>query len=186
MVSLGLLIQLYYQAITDTLGADPVENVLHFTGIGAFNLLVLSLLITPVVKRFKLSYLLKLRRLFGLYSFAYALFHVVSFIAFEVQFDWSLFISEIVKRPYITVGMAAFIILLLLAITSISVIKRRMGRHWQLLHNWVYGAILLTSLHFYWSVKSDIVEPVLYATVSGLLLYFRKESLMRRLRSRNK
>jgi len=177
LISLWLLSNLYYQAINDKLGADPVEAVLHFTGIGAFNLLLLSLLISPMAKRFKLSWLLKVRRLTGLYSFVYALCHVLSFLAFEVQFAWELFVDEIIKRPYITVGMCAFVILFALAITSLSRLKRKMGQSWQKLHNGVYLALSLVSLHFYWSVKSEIIEPSLYAAFALYLLYLRRDKI---------
>jgi len=177
LISLWLLSNLYYQAINDKLGADPVEAVLHFTGMGAFNLLLLSLLISPMAKRFKLSWLLKVRRLTGLYSFVYALCHVLSFLAFEVQFAWELFVDEIIKRPYITVGMCAFVILFALAITSLSRLKRKMGQSWQKLHNGVYLALSLVSLHFYWSVKSEIIEPSLYAAFSLYLLYLRRDKI---------
>ncbi len=176
-VSSLLLSNLYYQAINDRLGADPVEAVLHFTGIGAFNLLLLSLLISPTAKRFKLSWLLKVRRLIGLYSFVYALCHVLSFLAFEVQFAWGLFVDEIIKRPYITVGMCAFMILFALAITSLSSLKRQMGQGWQKLHNGVYLALSLVSLHFYWSVKSEIIEPSLYVAFALYLLYLRRDKI---------
>lgn len=179
VISLFLLSNLYYQAINDRLGADPVEAVLHFTGIGAFNLLILSLTITPLAQRLKWPFLLKIRRLLGLYSFTYALCHVLSFLAFEVQFDWLLFVSEIIERPYITVGMFAVVILWLLAITSISLLKKKMGRKWQQLHNWVYVALVLIALHFYWSVKSEIIEPSIYIVISLLLLYFRKKRITR-------
>ncbi|MEW6990064.1 protein-methionine-sulfoxide reductase heme-binding subunit MsrQ [Colwelliaceae bacterium 6441] len=178
-VSLGLLCNLYWSAITDRLGADPVEAVLNFTGIGAFNLLILSLFISPSARFFKLSWLLKFRRLLGLYSFAYALFHLMSFLAFEVQFDFQLFINEIIKRPYITVGMLAFVTLLALAITSMTVLKRKMGGAWQKLHHMVYAALLLVGVHFYWSVKSDITEPSIYLIVSIILLLLRRDKFKR-------
>ena len=179
IISLFLLCNLYFQAINDNLGADPVEAVLHFTGIGAFNLLISSLIVSPLAQHFKWYFLLKVRRLLGLYSFSYALCHVLSFLAFEVQFDWSLFVSEIIERPYITVGMFAVVILLLLTVTSFSAIKKKMGRKWQLLHNWVYVALSLIALHFYWSVKSEIIEPSIYIAVSLLLLYLRKRKITR-------
>jgi methionine sulfoxide reductase heme-binding subunit len=179
IISLFLLSNLYYQAVNDNLGADPVEAVLHFTGIGAFNILLLSLVVSPLAQQFKWTFLLKVRRLLGLYSFAYALCHLLSFLAFEVQFDWLLFISEIIERPYITVGMLAISILLLLTITSLSLIKKKMGRKWQQLHNWVYLALCLIALHFYWSVKSEIIEPSIYIGISLLLLYFRKNKIIR-------
>ena len=171
------IINAYYLAFTDQLGADPVEAIIHFTGIGAFNLLLLSLAITPISKRFKLSLLLKVRRLVGLYSFAYAFCHLANFLVFEIQFDWELFINEIIKRPYITVGMAGLLILLSLAVTSISLLKRRMGKRWQKLHNWVYLAVVLVGVHFYWSVKSEIIEPSIYLVITLILLSLRFKKL---------
>ena len=173
------LLGLYLLAFDDQLGADPVEEVIHFTGIGAFNLLLLSLLITPVAKKYRQGYLLQVRRLLGLYSFSYALLHLLNFLAFEVQFDLELFFAEIFDRPYITVGMAALLILLSLAVTSISAIRRKMGRKWQQLHNGVYFALLLIALHFLWSVKSDIVEPMIYFAMAVFLLSLRKDKIKR-------
>ena len=95
--------------------------MIHFTGIGAFNLLLISLVLTPLAKKYRQGYLLQTRRLLGLYSFTYALFHLLSFLAFEVQFDFILFLDEIIERPYITVGMAALLILCALALTSMLI-----------------------------------------------------------------
>jgi len=167
------LINAYYLALTDQLGADPVESIIHFTGIGAFNLLLLSLAITPISKRFKISILLKVRRLVGLYSFTYAFCHLLNFLVFEVQFDWSLFLNEIIDRPYITIGMVGLLTMLALAITSISLLKKRMGKNWQKLHNWIYLAVLLVGIHFYWSVKSEIIEPSIYLFITLTLLALR-------------
>ena len=173
------LLALYVLAFDDQLGADPVKEVIHFTGMGAFNLLLISLLITPIAKKYRQGYLLQTRRLLGLYSFTYALCHLLSFLAFEVQFDLELFFNEIIDRPYITVGMAALVILFSLAITSLTSLKRKMGRNWQKLHNWVYLALLLIALHFFWSVKSDIVEPGIYFIIAILLLSQRKDKIKR-------
>lgn len=177
-----LLVKQYWLALNDNLGADPVEAVLHFTGIGAFNLLILSLSISPVIRLFKFTSLINYRRVLGLYSFTYALAHLLSFLAFEVQFDWILFINEIVERPYMTFGMLAFLILLLLAITSPDSVKRKMGKSWQKLHNWVYLAIILAAIHFYMSVKSDITEPLIYAIIALVLLSLRRKKLIRSVR----
>jgi methionine sulfoxide reductase heme-binding subunit len=176
------LINAYYLALTDQLGADPVESIIHFTGIGAFNLLLLSLAITPISKRFKISILLKVRRLVGLYSFTYALCHLLNFLVFEVQFDWSLFLNEIIDRPYITIGMIALLTMLALAITSISLLKKRMGKNWQKLHNWVYLAVLLVGIHFYWSVKSEIIEPSIYLFITLMLLAFRFKKFKKKIK----
>jgi sulfoxide reductase heme-binding subunit YedZ len=133
--------------------------------------------LTPIAKKYRQGYLLQTRRLLGLYSFTYALFHLLSFLAFEVQFDLMLFFSEIIDRPYITVGMAALIILFALSVTSITSLRRKMGKKWQKLHNWVYGAILLIALHFFWSVKSDIVEPMIYVFMALFLLNLRRAKI---------
>ena len=173
------LLALYVLAFSDELGADPVKEVIHFTGIGAFNILLVSLLLTPLAKKYRQGYLLQTRRLLGLYSFTYALCHLLSFLAFEVQFDFALFLDEIIERPYITVGMIALIILFSLAVTSITAFKRKMGKRWQCLHNWVYAAGLLIALHFFWSVKSEIIEPGIYAIITIFLLSLRRDKIKR-------
>jgi sulfoxide reductase heme-binding subunit YedZ len=176
------LVNAYYLALTDQLGADPVESIIHFTGIGAFNLLLLSLAITPVSKRFKISMLLKFRRLVGLYSFTYAFCHLLNFLVFEVQFDWLLFLNEIIDRPYITIGMIGLLTMVALAITSIPSFKKRMGKNWQKLHNWVYLAVLLVGIHFYWSVKSEIIEPSIYLFITLMLLAFRFKKFKKKIK----
>ncbi|GHF83688.1 protein-methionine-sulfoxide reductase heme-binding subunit MsrQ [Thalassotalea marina] len=180
LFSMGLISLTYFNALNDNLGADPVEAVLHFTGIGAINLLLLSLVISPLVRQWKLSWLMQVRRLLGLYAFFYALCHVLSFWAFEIQFNVSLFFEEIIERPYITVGLVSFMLLMALAITSWSKIKRKMGKSWQKLHNWVYLAITLAVIHFYWSVKSDLTEPLIYFIILVVLLSFRKNKFIRK------
>lgn len=171
------LLNVYYLAFSDQLGADPVQKVIHFTGIGAFNLLLLTLLVSPCAKQFKQGFLMQVRRLLGLYAFTYALMHVINFIAFDLQFAWQLFFNEVVKRPYITIGMVAFILLCLLAITSHNKLKRKMGKSWQKLHNYNYLIVLLVSVHFYWSVKSEILLPLFYLLLTVILLAFRYKKL---------
>jgi sulfoxide reductase heme-binding subunit YedZ len=170
---------LYYSAFIDELGADPVKAVIHFTGIGAFNLLLLTLLVSPLAKALKQGFLLSVRRLLGLYAFTYGLLHLFNFIAFDIQFEFALLISEIIKRPYITIGMVALILLIALAVTSINGIKRKMGKSWQKLHNMNYLLVLLVGIHFYWSVKSEIIEPSIYLLITGLLLYLRRDKISR-------
>lgn len=176
-LALFLIIQIYVLALQDNLGADPVEAVLHFTGIGALNLLLLTLCVTPLAQFFKQHWLMQVRRLLGLYAFSYAVCHVLSFLAFEVQFDIVFFLEEVVKRPYITIGLVAFLLLLALAVTSVNGIKKKMGKSWQTLHAWVYFAVLLVAIHFYWSVKSDLVEPLIYLVLVTVLLMLRKRKI---------
>lgn len=173
------LINAYWLAVNDQVGGDPVEYILHFTGIGALNILLITLCITPLSKRFKLSAFMQCRRVVGLYSFFYALWHIVSFLAFEVQFDLSLFVGEIIERPYILVGAVASILLLLLTITSLNKIKKQMKQRWQQLHNSIYLITLLGIWHYYWSVKSDITTPILYFLAFCFLLSLRKEKIKR-------
>jgi len=168
------LVALYIQAFYDELGADPVESIIHFTGIGGFNLLLITLSVTPVSRLNRtVSFIMKTRRLLGIYTSVYASFHLLNFLAFEVQFNLSLFFNEIIKRPYITVGMVSFLLLMALTITSLNRIRRSMGKRWQLLHNGIYLIALLTALHFYWSVKSDLVEPIIYIVITLCLLSLR-------------
>ena len=179
MAALYPLINLYYAAIQDRLGGDPVEAVIHFTGIGALNLLLISLLITPIARRFRMSFLIQFRRMIGLYAFAYALCHMLNFLFFEVQFNLQLFVDEVFERPYITVGMSAFLLLISLAVTSAKTIRQKMKGHWQTLHNFIYLIVLLVVIHFYWSVKSDISGPLTYAALFVILMAFRYKKLRR-------
>jgi sulfoxide reductase heme-binding subunit YedZ len=171
------LLNLYFLAFTDELGADPVEVVIHFTGISAFNLLLISLTVSPLAKIAKQGYLLQTRRLLGLYTFAYAVCHLLNFLAFEVQFSGVLFLNEVIERPYITIGMIGFLLLTALAVTSHNKLKRKMGKAWQKLHNLSYFVAILVAVHFYWSVKSELTSPVFYAVLTFILLLFRYKKL---------
>ncbi len=173
IASLLPLLVLYYHAFTDQLGADPVEAVINFTGIGAFNLLLITLAVSPIAKTFKQGYLLQVRRLLGLYAFTYAALHIINFMAFDLQFAWSLFFSEIFKRPYISIGAIAFMFLTALALTSPHIVRRKMGKSWQILHNVNYLIVMLVGVHFYWSVKSELITPIIYLALTSILLLCR-------------
>lgn len=180
------LMNLYFLAFNDELGADPVEKVIHFTGIGSLNLLLITLCVSPLAKLFKQGYLLQTRRLLGLYAYTYACFHLLNFLAFEIQFDGGLFFSEVIERPYITVGMLAFIVLSALAVTSIDKLKRTMGKSWQRLHNLSYFIVLLVCIHFYWSVKSELTSPLFYFLMALMLLFLRYKKIKGLMLSINK
>lgn len=173
------LLLTFFQAFNDELGGDPVSALLHFTGLGAFKLLLLSLLVTPLARLLKQGLLINVRRLLGLYSFTYALAHIASYVLFDLQLDWPLLLSEIVKRPYITVGFVGWLILLALALTSTKQAQRRLGKRWQSLHNSVYLAAIMVSIHFLWSVKSAILEPTIYIVITALLLAYRRDKFKR-------
>lgn len=177
LLAIGFVVNMLYLTITDTIAGDPVDALLHFSGIGGLNLLLLSLLITPVAKLAKASALLRVRRLLGLYAFFYAALHLSTFILFELQLEWRLILTEIINRPFITVGFFAWSVLLLLTLTSTKTIQRKMGRRWQSLHNMVYLAAPLVVIHFYWSVKSEVIEPIIYALVLSTVLWLRRDKL---------
>ncbi|MGS0694069.1 protein-methionine-sulfoxide reductase heme-binding subunit MsrQ [Shewanella sp. 0m-4] len=173
LIGLLPIVYLVLKVMSDNAGGDPVQYIIHFTGIGALNALAATLLISPVTKKFKLGILLQTRRLVGLYVFAYASLHVLAFFSLDLVFAWSLFFEEVVKRPYILVGAMAYILLAALALTSFKVVVRKMGKSWQKLHNWIYVIAILVPIHFYWSVKSEIIEPSLYILLFLVLLGLR-------------
>lgn len=165
----------YYLAAMDDLGADPVKALIHNMGIASINLLIISLAVSPCARYFKLGQLLQTRRMIGLYSFAFALLHIANYLAFELQADWANLLDDIIKRPYITVGVATFTILLALSITSPDAMRRKLKKHWQQLHNLVYPGLLLAWLHMFWSIKSDLTEPGLYLLLTAVLFAVRKD-----------
>ncbi|WP_028767184.1 protein-methionine-sulfoxide reductase heme-binding subunit MsrQ [Shewanella fidelis] len=164
---------LVLKVMSDNAGGDPVQYIIHYTGIGALNALVATLAISPLAKWSKQGMLLQTRRLVGLYVFAYASLHVLAFFSLDLLFAWSLFFEEVVKRPYILVGATAYLLLTGLAFTSFNSIRRKMGRSWQKLHNAVYLIAVLGVVHFYWSVKSELIEPSIYILLFALLLALR-------------
>ncbi|ACA86895.1 protein-methionine-sulfoxide reductase heme-binding subunit MsrQ [Shewanella woodyi] len=159
--------------LTDKAGGDPVQYIIHYTGIGALNTLVILLCISPIARKFKQGVLIQTRRVIGLYVFAYANLHIFAFISLDLLFAWSLLFEEVVKRPYILVGAISYIILFLLSITSFKALRRKMGKRWQQLHNLVYLLAMLVPIHFYWSVKSEVIEPGIYIVLTSLLLLIR-------------
>ncbi|HIF9064501.1 TPA: protein-methionine-sulfoxide reductase heme-binding subunit MsrQ [Photobacterium damselae] len=177
----SLIFMIYFVLLTlqGGFGADPVKGMEHFTGKAALNMLILTLLVSPLAKVFRQGLLMKLRRMLGLYSFFWATLHFAIYISLDLGFDFSLLGEEIFKRPYLTIGAVCWVILLLLAATSFQKIQRKMGKKWQTLHYWVYLALILAPIHYYWSVKSGVIEPSLYFVVAVLLLIWRKDFFMR-------
>ncbi|MCK9563142.1 MAG: sulfoxide reductase heme-binding subunit YedZ, partial [Bacteroidales bacterium] len=161
-VHLGALLPLtwlVYAVPRGTLGGDPVQALIHFFGLGALRLLLLALLVSPLVKVLRFSPLLRLRRPLGLWCFVWASLHVASWAALDLGLDWRLVGAELVERTYILLGFLAWLILAVLAVTSIPALVRRLGRRWKRLHQLSYPALLLVCVHFWWSVKSGWLEP---------------------------
>jgi len=174
LASLFTLVYFYLLIDSQRLGADPVKEMIHFLGKTGLNYLLITLAITPICKRFKQPLLGGLKRVVGLYSFAWLSLHLIAFLWLELNWQVLLLFTEIIKRPYLTLGVIAWIILLLLSITSLNAIKRRMKKSWCTLHRWVYAAVLLGAIHYYWSVKSGLIEPTIYFVICFVLLNERR------------
>ena len=162
-----------YTTNSDALGADPVAEIEHRLGLWALRLLMLALAITPLRQLTGNAVFIRFRRMIGLYAFAYACLHFSAYLVLDLRGYWTQIFEEIAKRPYITVGFSAWLLLLPLAITSTKGWIRRLGRNWGRLHKLVYAAGVLAVLHFWWLVKSDIREPALYAAILAVLLGWR-------------
>ena len=165
--------QLAYQAYTGDLGVNPIETITRFTGSWALIILIASLAVTPLRRITGRNDLIKLRRMLGLFAFLYASLHFATYLGLDLFFDFRAIGNDIVKRPYITAGFLAFVMMIPLAITSTAGMIRRLGKRWQMLHRLVYLAAIAGVIHFYWLVKADIRRPAQYGAVLALLLGFR-------------
>ena len=170
-----LLWQMWSVAKTSSnaLGADPVAEIEHRLGLWAIRFLMLALAITPLRQLTGWNVLVRFRRMLGLYAFAYASLHLSAYLGLDLRGYWTQIFEDIAKRPYITVGFIAWLLLVPLAITSTTGWIKRLGRNWARLHMLVYAVAALAVLHFWWLVKSDIREPALYAGIAALLLGWR-------------
>jgi sulfoxide reductase heme-binding subunit YedZ len=164
---------LVYGYYTNDLTANPGDYITDQTGSWALAMLVISLGVTPLRRITKWNDLIRLRRMIGLFAFFYATLHMLTWVVLFHYFDLSFMIEDVVMRPFITIGMATFLILLVLAVTSNRFSIRRLGRRWQTLHRLVYVAAVLAVIHFWWLVKADITEPQRWAIAVAGLLGFR-------------
>lgn len=155
------------------LGPDPVKKLEHECGKTALNLLLITLAVTPVRELLSLPHLLRLRRMLGLFAFFYTVLHFLVYAVLDLELNASLVFSEIAKRPFITIGMLALLMLIPLAVTSTNRMMRRLGRSWLTLHRLIYPIAILGVWHFYWQVKKDVQEPLLYAAGLTVLLAYR-------------
>lgn len=156
-----------------SLGANPVEELIHRCGIWGLNFLLITLAITPLRKITGKAWLLRLRRMFGLFAFFYILLHFGVYAGLDQRFNLQAIFEDVLERPYITLGMTGLLLLIPLAITSTNGWMRRLGRRWQKLHRLVYVIAILGVWHFFWQVKLDIREPLIYIGILAILLGFR-------------
>ncbi len=164
---------LLVNAINDNLGTNPVETLTDETGLWALRFLLLTLVITPLRQITKINGLIKFRRMLGLFAFFYVCLHFITYIWLDQFFDWNEILTDIPKRPFITIGFISFILLLPLAITSSNNMQRRLKKKWRTLHKLVYVIPILVVIHFIWSLKADYSEPFFYALVFFLLMFVR-------------
>jgi sulfoxide reductase heme-binding subunit YedZ len=168
--------RLFLFAFTDRLGANPIEFITRNTGDWTLYFLCFTLAVTPIRRITKWNWLIKLRRMLGLFAFIYVVLHFTTFLWFDHFFDLREMWKDVIKRPFITVGFVAFLLLIPLAVTSTNAMVRRLGgRRWQWLHRAIYIIAPLGILHFWWmkAGKQDFGQPILFGAIVGLLLLSR-------------
>jgi methionine sulfoxide reductase heme-binding subunit len=171
LVPLGDLV---FRGFNARLTANPVEFVQHFTGDWTLRFLLITLSITPLRKLLNLPELIRFRRMLGLFAFFYVCLHFLTYIGPDQSFSLAAMWKDVEKRRYITVGFLGFVLLIPLAITSTKGWIRRLGgRRWQILHRSIYVAATCGVIHYYWLVKSDVREPLMYAAILAVLLLWR-------------
>lgn len=174
------LLWLFKDAAHHNLGANPIQT-LHFRlGDWALRFLLLSLAITPLRKITGINSLIRLRRMIGLYAFFYATLHLLVYIVLDLSLSWVDFVEAVQKSPYILAGLFTYVLLLPLAVTSLKVLQKKLGHHWLTLHRLVYFAAMSAVVHYFWLVKKDITQPLLYALLLLLLLGFRLLSFLKK------
>ena len=161
------------RTLTGRLGINPVEDLELTTGIWALRFLVLTLAITPVRRVTGWNRLIRYRRMLGLFTFFYACTHFAVYVGVDQYFAFDLILKDVVKRPFITMGFTAFVLMIPLALTSTTGWIRRLGKRWQLVHRLIYICAVCASIHYLWKVKVMIGSPVYYAVTIALLLGFR-------------
>ncbi len=159
--------------ITGSLGANPVEELQDRFGNWALRFVIITLAVTPLRKITGKVWLLRFRRMLGLFAFFYALMHFLNWFVLDQGMLWSAIVEDLVERPFITLGFTALLLLTAMAVTSTNGMRRRMGKRWDKLHYSVYVVGILGVWHYWWQVKADIAEPLIYAVVLSVLLGYR-------------
>jgi len=173
-------IWLIYATSQGLLSAEPAKDIQHFTGLMALKLLLVTLLVSPLARYAKQPLLIRTRRLLGLWSFAWATLHMMSYYVLELGINnLGLLGQELVTRPYLTTGVICWLILFALTLTSTQSAMKRLGSRWQKLHNTLYVVLILAPIHFIWSVKVLSPQPLIYAVLATLLLALRYNKFRR-------
>ena len=156
-----------------SLGANPVEKIQDTLGEWGLRFLCITLAVTPIRDWLNMPWLVQLRRMLGLYAFFYVLMHFLTWLILDQGLYWSGIVEDIGKRPFITIGFAALLMLVPLAVTSTNKMMRRLGKRWKSLHRLIYAICLLAVWHYYWQVKADTTEPLIYLAIVLVLLGWR-------------
>jgi len=159
--------------ITGSLGANPVEEIQDRLGNWGLRFIMIALAVTPLRRLSGWNWLSRFRRMLGLFAFFYVLLHFLAWLILDQGILWSAIVEDIAKRPFITLGFTALLILTAMATTSTNGMRRRLGRRWQQLHYGAYVAGILGVWHYWWQVKKDVQEPLIYAVILGVLLGYR-------------
>ncbi|MEK6749051.1 MAG: protein-methionine-sulfoxide reductase heme-binding subunit MsrQ [Pseudomonadota bacterium] len=165
--------QFWWRAYAHTLGPNPVEAALHESGDWALRFLLITLALPLVRRVFAVAWVLRVRRMLGLFAFFYAVVHVSVYLGIDRFFDWDEIAKDILKRPYITLGLGVFLALIPLAVTSTNGMMRRLGPRWKQLHRSVYVIATLAILHYLLSLKADVRVPLIHASILLALLITR-------------
>ena len=174
MLGLGFLASFGVPLFVEDLGANPIEALLRGLGDWALRFTLIGLAITPAAQILKRPALIRYRRTVGLWAFTYVCAHLLTYVTLDKFFDWGIIVEDIVSRPFITLGMTAFVLLIPLAITSTNALRRKLGpRRWKRLHQLVYPIAILGVIHYDLMVKADTREPLIYAAILALLLGYR-------------
>ena len=182
LIPFALLVRMIW---TDQLGPNPIETLNRFTGDWTLRFVLLTLAVTPLRQITGQHYLIRFRRMLGLFAFFYVCLHFLSWLWIDKLFDVDEIVKDVIKRPFITVGFTSFLLLIPLAATSTQAMVRRLGgRRWRALHRLVYAIGIGGVVHFWWLVKSDIREPLVYATILAFLLGYRLWTFRRSLPTR--
>jgi sulfoxide reductase heme-binding subunit YedZ len=169
----GVLVLTDTFEITGSLGANPVEEIQDRLGNWGLRFIMIALAVTPLRRLSGWNWLLRFRRMLGLFAFFYVLLHFFAWLILDQGVLWSAILEDITERPFITLGFTGLLILLAMAVTSTNGMRRRLGRRWQQLHYGAYIAGILGVWHFWWQVKKDIQDPLIYAVILGVLLGYR-------------
>ena len=168
------LLRLFILGLYDALGPDPVAFLIHSTGIWSLVLLMVTLTVTPLRRLLRIAQLLTLRRMFGQYAFFYGIVHFLLYAYFDQYLKWEAIWHDVISRPFITTGFISLVLLVPLSLTSTNSWVKRLGpNRWRKLHRLVYPSAILAVLHFWLEVKRDLSQPLIYATLLGILLTYR-------------